>query len=113
MGETTHTVRLKISVEAGSFGDAVQEALKEVQDILENPSNATLEITDEETGHTMTLVVGDLAICDNCGYIYHYDPTESLSDIPNILSRLDPGGEVPLSQCHGCGGLAYKISCDR
>lgn len=47
--------------------------------------------------------------CDNCGGVY---AESTLRQPADLEQRLDPGGEVPLGECPGCGALAYLLKPD-
>jgi len=48
-------------------------------------------------------------ICDNCGRRFEDDTKlrHIFPDIPDLLTRLDPGGTVPAGECPDCGALVY------
>lgn len=43
--------------------------------------------------------------CDNCTWIG--EPDLTLTDIPDLLERIEPGGIVPSGECPKCGALCY------
>ena len=47
--------------------------------------------------------------CDNCGRAFSAENEldHVFPDIPDLVSRLDPGGTVPSGQCPRCGALIY------
>jgi len=46
--------------------------------------------------------------CNNCDWIGIIDECEHIfPDIPNILSRIAPGEEVPACECPYCNALAH------
>lgn len=52
-------------------------------------------------------------MCANCGTTYT-DTTLPVpfEEIPDLINRLDPGGEVPTGAC-ACGALTYQVSVRR
>lgn len=58
----------------------------------------------------------DQARCDNCGHVQDSlvqgggkKPLAIFPDIPDLLKRIDPGGEVPCAECPQCGSLMYLL----
>lgn len=52
-------------------------------------------------------------VCYNCCLIYADSAFQQMvvhkwPDIPDVLSRLDVGGQVPSGECPECGALMYK-----
>ena len=48
--------------------------------------------------------------CDNCAR--EFQPRELnhvFPDIPDLLTRVEPGGTVPAGECPGCGALVYPV----
>lgn len=50
-------------------------------------------------------------VCDNCDKEFKVEGDTALQhvfpDIPGLLERLEPGGEVPSAECPNCGALVY------
>ena len=81
-------------------------------------STATVfDITDEQ-GKTVSVDVRRdhepeaLLRCDNCWAFFK--GTDKLArvfpDIPDLLSRIEPGGVVPAGECPDCGALVYPLN---
>lgn len=48
------------------------------------------------------------ARCGNCGAVFQ--PADGdLACIPDLLERIEAGGEVPAAACPQCGALAYVV----
>lgn len=45
--------------------------------------------------------------CENCGWSGEEDKAGGLASVPDLLQRIEPGGEVPAGVCPDCGALAY------
>lgn len=52
--------------------------------------------------------------CDNCDRKFSDDAfPEGIAGIPDLYSRLGPGGIVPAGECPNCGALCYPESPTR
>ena len=53
--------------------------------------------------------------CDNCGKTFGNEGEleRVFPDIPDLVSRLDPGGIVPSGTCPACGSLVYVTAKTR
>lgn len=49
-------------------------------------------------------------ICPNCG---GKRLRCGLTEIPDLLQRVEPGGIVPAGECAKCGALAYRVTRTR
>ena len=49
-----------------------------------------------------------LCRCENCGAESCISDNH-ISDIVDLLDRIDPGGEVPAGECKKCGALTYLV----
>lgn len=48
--------------------------------------------------------------CANCEAEFDTDfLTDKFPEIPGLLQRIEPGGEVPAGECPECGALCYLI----
>jgi hypothetical protein len=43
--------------------------------------------------------------CANCTWVG--EPATAFPDIPDLIQRIEPGGEVPSVECPKCGALCY------
>lgn len=46
--------------------------------------------------------------CGNCNWVG--EPATVFPDIPDLLQRVEPGGEVPSGECPKCGALCYLVA---
>lgn len=53
-----------------------------------------------------------VSVCDNCGKMFPPGWGQDLNKIPDILTRLTPGGQVPTGECTECNALTYYKNLD-
>ncbi len=103
-----HRVRWAIDVTAGSAKKAAQTALKIQRD---RKSTATVFDVVPAKGkrERVDLKPASMLVCDNCGRRYRSTSTlkHAFPDIPDLLTRIEPGGVVPAGECNDCGALVY------
>ena len=47
------------------------------------------------------------SVCANCHWVG--EPSTAFPDIPDLIQRIEPGGEVPSGECPECGALCYVV----
>jgi len=87
--------------------------------VMRDPeSTATVFDIKCEDGKTVSVDLrrdhepGPLLRCDNCWALYKGTGrlARVFPDIPDLLSRLEPGGMVPAGECPDCGALVYPLN---
>ncbi len=103
-----YRVRWEIDIAAGTAKKAARTALAIQRD---RKSTATVfdVIPAKGKRERVDLKPASMLACDNCGR--HYRSAKSLKhafpDIPDLLTRIEPGGAVPAGECNDCGALVY------
>ena len=104
-----YRARWEIDVEAGSAKEAARKALAIQRD---RQSTATVFDVTGKDGKTVRVDLGKtgtMLTCDNCDRRYRSLKSlkHAFPDIPDLLQRIEPGGEVPAGECPECGALVY------
>ena len=104
-----HRVKWEIDVDAGSAKEAARKALAIQRD---KQSTATVFDVARQGGKTVRVDLGKpgaMLTCDNCDRRYRsLKPLKhAFPDIPDLLQRIEPGGQVPAGECPVCGALVY------
>jgi hypothetical protein len=104
-------VKWEIDVDAGSTKAAARKALAIQRD---RQSTATVFDVTGQRGKTIRVDLGKSVTttltCDNCSRRYRSVKSlkHAFPDIPDLLQRIEPGGEVPAGECPACGALVYR-----
>ena len=105
----TYACKWEIDVDAGSAKEAARAALA----IQRNKqSTATVFDMARQGGKTVRVDLGKpgpMLTCDNCDRRYRSLKSlkHAFPDIPDLLARIEPGGQVPAGECPRCGALVY------
>ena len=95
------------------------EAAATVALAIQRDPESTARVFDvtDETGRTVRVDLRrdheheEVLRCDNCWALFRN--TGSLAsvfpEIPDLLSRIEPGGVVPAGECPDCGALVYRV----
>ena len=104
-----YRVNWTIDIAAGSAKKAARAAVAIQRD---KQSTATVFDVARQGGKTVRVDLGKpgtMLTCDNCSR--EYRSAKSLKrvfpDIPDLLARIEPGGQVPAGECPACGALVY------
>ena len=106
-----YRVRWEIDIAAGSAKEAARKALAIQRD--RQPTATVFDVTGQK-GKTVRVDLGKpdttMLTCDNCSRRYRSVKSLKLvfPDIPDLLQRIEPGGEVPAGECPKCGALVYR-----